>query len=137
MSNEEMAIGFCVANIIADKKYIRNFNMDTYTKWISKRDRLYYTFKEELLKYLEEKKNSGNGLNSIVKMGFSGEVSLEFIILLNDMLRNYIYEELNKTDDFLWIDLRTRLIKYSPFIYRLWNINQEIKEKLKEISHSS
>lgn len=137
LSNEEMAIGFCVANIIADKKYVRSFDMATYTQWITKRDSLYYTFKEELEKFLEEKKKSGNGLDTIVQMGFSGGLSLEFIILFNDLSKNFIYEELDKQDNFLWQELKTKLVKYQPFVYRLWNINPEIKIKLKNIAQSS
>lgn len=137
VSNEEMAVGFCVANTVADKKYIRNFDMQTYIQWVAKRDSLYYNFKEEFEKFIEEKQKTKNGLDSLVQMGFSGGLSLEFIILLNDISKNFIFEELDKTDNFVWQELKQKLVKYQPFVHKLWNIDEEKRIKLKEITHSS
>jgi|ERR1035437_1417797 hypothetical protein len=122
-NNDEMAIGFCVSNIVAGKKYIRAYDMKVYHDWIAYRDSMSYKFKEELNKYLDRKKTATEPLILLLEMLYSKEVSYEFVILFNQTMRGELYSELDKTDNFLWLELKKELMQYQPFILKLWNIH--------------
>src|ERR1035437_6356410 len=82
--NESAAIGFCVANLIAGNKYIIKFTVDSYHSWLAYRDALDYKFTEELKKYKSTKMNS----QSLLEMVLTKKLSLEFVILLNQVIGN-------------------------------------------------
>ena len=130
--NEEMAIGFCISNIVAENTYIRNFNMEEYKKWISYRDGLSYKFKEEFDIYLKEKKGR-NLLECLPNLLLQKIISFEFMILLNYIMDGYVFKELDKKENFLWEEMKDLIILYYPFIIKLWKIDQNTKKELKKI----
>lgn len=134
-TNEEMAIGMCVCNTIADKKYIRNYDMNEYHKWIAYRDALAYKFKEDLAKY-QKWKNDPKTVNPrtlLIELLIMKELSPEFIILFNHIMKGHLYKTLDKEPEFfIWEDQKIRLKKYEPFVLSLWHICPAIEEELKK-----
>lgn len=134
-TNEEMAIGMCVSNTVAGKKYIRNFDMNEYNKWTGYRDALSYRFKQDLEKYQNWKKNSHtvNPRTLLIELLIMKELTPEFIILFNHIMKGHLYETLDKEPEFwIWEDQKKELLKYTPFILSLWNIDASLTEQLKK-----
>ena len=129
LTNEEMIIGFFVANRMAGKDYIMKYDMGTYNKWTAHRDAAVYRFKEELDKYLEAKKTSTDPLKLLIEMAISNHLSQEFLIMFNYITDGYIYSQLDKTDNFIWQDLKKSQMRYEPFLVNLWQL-PSIKQKL-------
>ena len=133
-ANEEMAVGVCVSNIIAEKKYIKAYDMNIYHKWIANRDSLCYKFKEELAKYQKWKTDpqTVNPRTLLIELLIMKELSPEFIILFNHILGGHLYKTLDAEPDFfIWEDQKKQLEKYKPFVMALWSIGPPIEAELK------
>lgn len=98
-----------------------------------------YNFGKELEIYLKRKHEEtppwdhteNIGLPLLVQMVHAGELSKEFFILFNAVLKDYIVLTLDKTDDFLWQELKKDLELYFPFVIKYWNINDALIENLR------
>ena len=130
--SEEMAVGYCVSNIMSGNTYIRSFNMEEYKKWISYRDAVSYKFEEEWKIYLKERKGR-DSLECLMELSCQKIISFEFIILLNHIMSGHIFNELDKKNNFLWEEMKEEIILYSPFIIKLWNIDKDIIKTLRKI----
>lgn len=132
LKEDNEAIGYCVSNFVAGKKYIRSFDRKTYNDWIEKYNRLEYTFYEELTKYLRLKKShDGDKLLLLAELHHAGELSSEFLILFDYIMSGEIYKELDKKQDFLWQETKKNLVRYSPFLIFLWNIDRDVLNTLR------
>ena len=135
--DEDTAIGLCVANNVAGNKYIMKYTDVAYKEWMVKCDKLEYNFSEELDFYLEAKKVSVEPpLELLVNMVLAERLSREFLIIFNIVTDGMVYDELDKTNNFIWEDMKKHQLKYAPFLKRLWNIHPGIIVKLKAIARS-
>jgi hypothetical protein len=134
-ANEQMAIGLCVANTIASKKYIRNFTLEQYHEWLAYRDALDYRFIQELKKF-KERKRGKNALETLMEMVIGKELSLEFLIIFNQVVEdNYVYNRLDEVNNFIWTsDIKERIKKYEPFVLNLWEIDEDKVENLRLVN---
>ena len=128
-STENEAVGVCVSNMMAGKTYIRSYTMEEYHKWLSYNDALTYRYKAELKKYKEHisMRDTGSAIDTLVEMILSSQLTIEFLILFNQMLgNNYVYQKLDGSGNFLWnSELKTKVNSYQPFVLRLWDITPD------------
>ncbi len=118
---EEQIKNYFVANFIRDKKgYIANFNDDNYDAWKLKRQGFFDLFDVEmkpLVEAFEDLFKIENGQHpKLMKEFLGGRVSLETIIILDELV-NYS-QSWNKQleDDIIWIDLRNLMNNYKRFL---------------------
>ena len=137
---DDEAICFVVANIAAGKKYVLDYDKKIYEEWKSFSDGLSYKFGKEWDLYLTRKheetppwEHEPIGLQLIVNMVHAGELSKEWFILTDAVMNGFLSKQLDKTDDFLWQELKKDLELYKPFVIKYWNIADEKINKLKEI----
>ena len=130
-ADDEMAVGICVSNFISGAKYIINFKLEIYHKWVAYRDAANYKFKEQMNKYKSGLQNkSENAQEILIGMYLSKELTLEFLILLNVYLGNdYLFNKLDGADNFLWQGIKKQVLAYVPFIINLWHIHPETFRK--------
>jgi hypothetical protein len=136
------AVCFIVSNIVAGKKHITEFDMKIYDEWVAKSNSSTYKFQQELEKYITQKNNEVPpwdtdepvGLQTLVNMVYSGELSKEFPILLNYSYNELLFKELDKTNYFLWNEMNSSVKKYAPFIKKYWNVDKSKQEAMLKLS---
>jgi hypothetical protein len=118
---EEQIKNYFVANFIRDKKgYIANFNDENYDSWKLKRQGFFDLFDVEmkpLVEAFEDLFKIENGQHpKLMKEFLGGRVSLETIIILDELV-NYS-QSWNKQleDDIIWIDLINLMNNYKRFL---------------------
>ena len=115
---------FYVANFLAqDVNWVGDImgpeGEENYKKWQKVTQSLSYVFKNDI-EYLTEIdgvfKSSGGGYPKFLVEVMRGKVSLETLVIMDD-LSNFI-PKWNKTitDDIVWPNIRRKCIKYKPFI---------------------
>lgn len=123
--NEQKAIDYIVSNFIRGNKWINEFKEKPYLEYCGYRDAYSYKFKEDLKLYKLDK-----GL----KLCYSGNSNPYFYMCLLNIATNGAYfKKLDNTQDFLWENLKQKLLKLSPFIEKYWCINNESKAQLRQI----
>ena len=132
--DEQTAWGLCVANNVVGAKYIRNYTIDNYKKWLSYNEALNYKFEQEFGTYLTATQQARPKGDLLIDMVMSGELSKEFLILFNMIMNGEVYKQLDKLDSFVWEDLKTQLSLYEPFLKYLWNLDNV---RLTELLHKS
>ncbi len=132
-------VAYCVSNFAAGKKYIKDFDVKTYLAWFEKYNRMEYTFKEEMIVYLRNKKKNPDDLplDVLSDLLHVGALSPEFVILFNTIMGGEIFKELDThSDNFLWNShVKNNLVRYAPFIIYLWNIDKSKLESLRSAAH--
>jgi hypothetical protein len=121
VENDKMWIGNIAYNEEAEKKY---FN------WLKKNQSLTYVFTNDISN-LDENFDSNflveqNNHPKILKLYLSGEISIETLVILTDLVRCISYWNKNMSDDPIWNDVLLKIQKYKPFI-------KYDKEKMKKI----
>lgn len=125
LSKHKDPINFLVANFIhGDVKWVGDLLSedaeDTYNNWLKKQQSITYNFTNEINKLLTLFQD-----NLIVKDGQHpyllkqyrrGDVSIETLIIMNDLVNFFPYWDKNIQDNVLWPDIRMKAIKYKPFI---------------------
>ena len=112
---------YFLANFIRDKKgYIANFSDDNYQSWKLKRQGFFDLFIVELHPYIKNLnplfKVEKNQHPTLLKEFLGGRVSLETMIILDELV-NYTKEWNNKLgDDIVWKDLSFFMKKYKGFL---------------------
>ena len=112
---------YFVANFIKDKKgYIANFSDENYESWKLKRQGFFKQFEVEmkpLVETFEDLFRVENGQHpKLMKEFLGGRVSLETVIVLDELVNfdNAWNKELE--DDIIWIDLRNLMDNYERFL---------------------
>jgi len=109
-----------LANILADKTWIGDFNDDVYLKWMKKQQSLTYIFTSELNELNEDLYSNfvkiEGQLPVILQLYFTKKISLETLIILLDIVDMLPYYERHLQDDVLWAPLEHRIKKYKPFL---------------------
>ena len=118
---EEEIKNYFVANFIKDKKgYIANFSDENYESWKLKRQGFFKQFEVEmkpLVETFEDLFRVENGQHpKLMKEFLGGRVSLETVIVLDELVNfdNAWNKELE--DDIIWLDLRNLMNNYERFL---------------------
>ena len=118
---EEEIKNYFVANFIKDKKgYIANFSDENYESWKLKRQGFFKQFEVEmkpLVETFEDLFRVENGQHPKLMNEFLGSrVSLETVIVLDELVNfdNAWNKELE--DDIIWLDLRNLMNNYERFL---------------------
>ena len=118
---EQEIQNYFVSNFIKDKKgYIANFNDENYESWKLKRQGFFDLFEVEmkpLVEAFEDLFTVTNGQHpKLMREFLGGRVSLETIIILDELVN--FGPDWNKQleDDIIWIDLRNLMNNYKRFL---------------------
>jgi len=122
-------LNYFVANFMHDPKgYIKSFSDGNYERWKVNQESFCYKFRQDVHLLLDnfeapyqdkfdkifEVKEGTHP--SLLKHYLSGEVSLETLIVFETCL-GYVGRFDKKLSDPIWKEIRTRVIKYKPFLY--------------------
>ena len=118
---EQEIQNYFVSNFIRDKKgYIANFNDENYESWKMKRQGFFDLFEVEmkpLVDAFEDLFTVTNGQHpKLMREFLGGRVSLETLIILDELLgygTTWIEE---MKDDIIWIDLNNLMDNYERFL---------------------
>ena len=118
---EEEVKNYLISNFIKDKKgYIANFNDENYESWKLKRQEFFSMFLVEMKPLVDAFENLFAVENKqhpkLMKEFLGGRVSLETIIILNELVD---YEQAWKKelkDDIVWQDLNKLMTNYKRFL---------------------
>ena len=136
---EQEITNYLVSNFIKDKKgYIANFNDENYESWKLKRQGFFEMFDVEmkpLVEAFEDLFTVTNGQHpKLMREFLGGRVSLETIIILDELVNFGPDWDKQLEDDIIWIDLRNLMNNYKRFL----TIDQEqYKIKLLQIIEES
>ena len=118
---EQEIQNYFVANFIKDKKgYIANFNDENYESWKLKRQGFFDLFEVEmkpLVEAFEDLFTVTNGQHpKLMREFLGGRVSLETLIILDELVN--FGPDWNKQleDDIIWIDLDNLMNNYERFL---------------------
>ena len=135
---------FYVANFLDGDKWVGEMaNADgeeVYKKWQKVQQSLTYTFENDIMylmanggspdEMLEVKPNSYPILMKLVQLN---QVSLETLVILNDILNFIPMWDKKIDDDIVWPNFKMKCIKYAPFIsYDKKKFKNILKEKIRE-----
>ena len=119
--SEEDIKNYFVANFIKNKKgYIANFCNENYESWKLKRHSFFDMFEVEMKPLVEAFENLFSVENEqhpkLMREFLGGRVSLETVIILDELV-NFV-KAWNKEleDDIIWIDLRNLMNNYKRFL---------------------
>lgn len=127
---EKVLTNFFVANFISDVKYVGDMlneqGESNYNKWRKHMESLTYNFTKDIntiAEYIDELgwefddlfiMSSGLTHPRIVTLYLKNEISLETLVILNDMFQFVRRETIS--EPLIWPDLKRKILKYSPFI---------------------
>lgn len=113
---------------------------ENYKKWLKTTQSLTYTFENDIIKLLD-RVNDPNELLMVKKNEFpllmqyaqQGDIALETLIILNDLMNFFPMWEKEIYDDIVWPNFRKKCEKYKPFLsYDKEKYKLILKEKIKE-----
>ena len=112
---------YFVSNFIKNKKgYIANFSDDIFETWKLKRQSFFDMFEVEMKPLVEAFENLfsiENGQHpKLMREFLGGRVSLETMIILNELVNYNPNWSKSLEDDIIWIDLRNLMNKYERFL---------------------
>ena len=118
---EQEIQNYFVSNFIKDKKgYIANFNDENYESWKLKRQGFFDLFDVEmkpLVEAFEDLFTVTNGQHpKLMREFLGGRVSLETIIILDELVNYSLDWNKQLEDDIIWIDLRILMNNYKRFL---------------------
>ena len=136
---------FYIANFIQGKgDWVGDLLQDgdeNYTKWQKTQQSLTYTFENDIIVLLDNKVENPNDLLVVRNNEFpklmqyttQGDITLETLIILNDLMNFFPMWEKEIYDDIVWPSFKTKCVKYKPFLhYDKEKFKQILKEKIKE-----
>ena len=139
-SEEEDLKNYLVANFILDRRgYIANFSNENYELWKEKRNNFYNMFTDEIRPLVKnfnplfEVKNSEHPI--LLKEYLGKRVSLETLIILDDLVNFSKTWDNRMTEDYIWFDLKKLMNNYKRFL--TINKNQYRIQLLKLIEESN
>jgi hypothetical protein len=135
---------FYVANFVYGKsdwvgELLQDGN-ENYLKWQKIIQSLTYTFENDIVHLLDEveKPNDlllvrSNEFPKLLQSVMNYSISIETVIILNDIMNFFPMWKKQIDDDIVWPDWQRRIEKYSPFIhYDKSKLKNILKEKIKE-----
>ena len=138
---------FYVANFLEGDKWVGDMTKDgeeVYKKWQKTQQSLTYTFENDIIyllsnggspdEMLEVKPNSYPILMKMVQLK---QVSLETLVILNDIMNFFPMWDKKIDDDIIWPDFKMKCVKYTPFLhYDKKKFKEILIEKIKEYAES-
>ena len=137
--NLEELKNFYISNLLEkDIKWIGDImgpeGEENYKSWKKRKESLTYQFEQDIIHLFD---SSGNFLYVdngsypyLLTMMLQGEVMIETVAILNDMMGFFPMWERKITDDIIWPNWKLKIEKYTPFI-------QYDKQKFKSIVRES
>ena len=112
---------YFVANFIKDKKgYIANFSNENYESWKLKRQGFFDLFDVEMMPLVQAFENlfriGKNQHPKLMKEFLGGRVSLETMIILEELVSYKKAWDKQLGDDIIWLDLRKLMDNYERFL---------------------
>ena len=139
-SEEEDLKNYLVANFILDRRgYIANFSNENYELWKEKRNNFYNMFTDEIRPLVKnfnplfEVKNSEHPI--LLKEYLGKRVSLETLIILDELVKFSKTWNNRMAEDYIWFDLKKLMNNYKRFL--TIDKNQYRIQLLKLIEESS
>jgi len=134
---------FYVANFLEGDKWVGDMLKDgeeVYKKWQKTQQSLTYTFENDIMyllanggspdEMLDVKPNSYPVLMKLVQLK---QVSLETMVILNDIMNFFPMWNKKIDDDIIWPDFKLKCEKYTPFLnYDKMKFKAILKEKIRE-----
>jgi len=138
---------FYVANFLEGDKWVGDMLKDgeeVYKKWQKTQQSLTYTFENDIMyllanggspdEMLDVKPNSYPVLMKLVQLK---QVSLETMVILNDIMNFFPMWNKKIDDDIIWPDFKLKCEKYTPFLnYDKVKFKAILKEKVKEYAEA-
>ena len=120
-NTEQEIQNYFVSNFIKDKKgYIANFNDENYESWKLKRQGFFDMFEVEmkpLVEAFEDLFTVTNGQHpKLMREFLGGRVSLETLIILDELVNFGPDWNTQLEDDIIWIDLDNLMNNYERFL---------------------
>ena len=118
-------VDFFVSNFISSKSpYIKDFNNDAYLDRQKRIDGISYYFERDMEQLLRKSQKDFNKIFKItrgqhpilLKTYLAKRITLETVCVLENMLKYIKDFDKHISDTIIWPSLRTRIIKYKPFI---------------------
>ena len=138
--SEEDLKNYLVANFIIDRRgYIANFSNENYEQWKEKRNNFYNIFTDEIRPLVKnfnplfEVKNSEHPI--LLKEYLGKRVSLETLIILDELVKFGKTWDNRLAEDYIWFDLKKLMNNYKRFL--TIDKNQYRIQLLKLIEESS
>ena len=138
---------FYVANFLEGDKWVGDMAKDgeeVYKKWQKTQQSLTYTFENDIVyllsnggspdEMLEVKVNSYPMLMRFVQLK---QISLETLVILNDILNFFPMWDKKIDDDIIWPNFKMLCLKYTPFLnYDKTKYKKILKEKIKDYAEA-
>ena len=113
---------------------------ENYKKWQKRIQSLTYTFENDIIVLLDKVENpndllvvKNNEFPKLMQYTTQGDVTLETLIILDDLMNFFPMWEKEIYDDIVWPSFKTKCVKYKPFLhYDKEKFKQILKEKIKE-----
>ena len=119
--SEEDLKNYLVANFIIDRRgYIANFSNENYEQWKEKRNNFYNIFTDEIRPLVKnfnplfEVKNSEHPI--LLKEYLGKRVSLETLIILDELVKFGKTWDNRLAEDYIWFDLKKLMNNYKRFL---------------------
>ena len=138
---------YYVSNFIKDKRgYIANFTTENYEEWLLRRQNFFNLFTKEMQPFIKEFQRFKcpfeplfevkiNNHPKLLKEFLGSRVSLETMIILDEIFEYSKQWDKELEDDIIWIDLKKMIKNYKGFL--TINKNKYRIELLKLIEESS
>ena len=133
---------FYIANILSkDIQWIGDITgqegEENYKKWQKRNEALTYTFESDIMylfdKYKPVELIKVNGYPKLLSELMEQNISIETVIIMNDMLKFLPMWEQKIDDDLIWPEYLKKIKKYTPFVlYQKEKCKQLLKEKIKD-----
>ena len=112
---------YYISNFIKDKRgYIANFSDENYKSWLLKRSGFFEQFVMELSPYIKEFQPlfevEGNNHPKLLKEFLGSRVSLETMIVLDELVEYGKNWDKLLEGDIIWIDLKKLMENYKGFL---------------------
>ena len=112
---------YYVSNFIKDKKgYIANFSDENYKSWLLKRDGFFEQFSIEMQPYIKNFEPlfqvKDNNHPKLLKEFLGSRLSLETMIILDDLVEYGKKWDKQLEGDIVWIDLKKLMKNYKGFL---------------------
>jgi hypothetical protein len=113
---------------------------ENYKKWQKRIQSLTYTFENDIIVLLDKVENPNdllvvrnNEFPKLMQYATQGDISLETLIILDDLMNFFPMWEKEIYDDIVWPNFKIKCMKYKPFLhYDKEKFKQILKEKIKE-----
>ena len=141
LSKHRDPLGYLVANFTApdSTKWVGDLFTEeggrNYDEWLARQQSITYRFKSDLGKVADDFRESfrvDKGQHPPLLVAFKrGDISLESLTILNNLLTFFPMWDKRITDTVLWPSIRDKCIKYAPFInYDKQKTKQIVKDLL-------